>query len=87
MLKEYEIERIKKEYTKGTEIELIYIMYFLVFSGLGCGWGVFLGVLLGGCIGIVFMCLFQINHMNADITPDSSLHWEGGSDEQPAKRA
>ena len=25
MLKEYEIERIKKEYTKGTEIELIYM--------------------------------------------------------------
>lgn len=25
MLKEYEIEKIKKEYTKGTEIELIYM--------------------------------------------------------------
>lgn len=23
-----------------------------------------LGVLLGGCIGIVFMCLFQINRPN-----------------------
>lgn len=47
----------------------------------------FIAFVLGGAVGIVLMCLFQINHMNADITPDSSLHWEGGSDEQPAKRA
>ena len=25
-----------------------------------------LGVLLGGCIGIVFMCLFQINRPNRE---------------------
>lgn len=46
----------------------------------------FIAFVLGGAVGIVLMCLFQINHMNTDITPDSSLHWEGGADEQPAKR-